>query len=204
MPINNHLIVALGGTGGRMLYAFRRMLYSKHRAFEPATANIRYLYVDSSTIDIQGLAKNYPVLGGSTKLADSSVQAIPGTVGLRAILDNPQAYPTISGWLGGRENFESILNSVPAGRTEASQIRRLGRVLFAQAASPIRSLMIELKSQPQYIKHISDADVSVMIQMMRETMGLVRVVKEQKVAKRSAKTSANTQAVMDELADLNF
>ena len=147
MPINNHLIVALGGTGGRMLYAFRRMLYSKHRAFEPATANIRYLYVDSSTIDIQSLAKNYPVLGGSTKLADSSVQAIPGTVGLRAILDNPQAYPTISGWLGGRENFESILNSVPAGRTEASQIRRLGRVLFAQAASPIRSLMT---------KHIQD------------------------------------------------
>ncbi len=141
MPIHNHLMIALGGTGGRMLYAFRRLLFSKYRAFEPATANIRYLYIDSSTIDIQGLAKNYPVLGGSTKLSDNSVQAIAGSVGLKAILDNPQGYPAISGWLGGRENFESILNSVPAGRTEASQIRRLGRVLYAQSAAPIRGLM---------------------------------------------------------------
>ena len=140
MPIHNHLIVGLGGTGGNMLYAFRRLLFNKYRAFEPPTANIRYLYIDSSNIDIQSLAKNYPVLGGNTRLPDTSVQAIPGNVGLRAILDNPNAYPTVSSWLGGRENFESILNSVQAGRTEAAQIRRLGRVLFTQSAGAIRHL----------------------------------------------------------------
>ena len=143
MPIHNHLIVGLGGTGGNMLYAFRRLLFNKYRAFEPPTANIRYLYIDSSNIDIQSLAKNYPVLGGNTRLPDTSVQAIPGTVGVRAILDNPNAYPTISSWLGGRENFESILNSVQAGRTEAAQIRRLGRVLFTQSAGAIRGLMTQ-------------------------------------------------------------
>lgn len=72
------------------------------------------------------------------------------------------------------------------------------------ATSAIRSIMMELKSQPQYMKHVSESDVSVMIQMMRETMGLVRVVKEQKAAKRTAKVKAGVQDVLDDLADLNF
>lgn len=72
------------------------------------------------------------------------------------------------------------------------------------ATSAIRSIMMELKSQPQYIKHIADEDVSVMIQMMRETMGTVRVVKEQKAAKRKATVKAGVQDVLDDLADLNF
>lgn len=72
------------------------------------------------------------------------------------------------------------------------------------ATSAIRSIMMELKSQPQYMKHVSDSDVSVMISMMRETMGLVRVVKEQKAAKRTAKVKAGVQDVLDDLADLNF
>lgn len=71
------------------------------------------------------------------------------------------------------------------------------------ASSAIRNIMIELKRQPQYMRHVSDDDVRVMIQMMRETMGLTRATKEKKVAKRTAKTSAALQTVMDELADLD-
>jgi hypothetical protein len=71
------------------------------------------------------------------------------------------------------------------------------------ASSAIRSIMIELKAQPQYIKHVSDDDVRVMIQIMRETMGLAKATKEKKVTARKSKVSADVAAVMAEFDDLD-
>lgn len=45
--MDNHLIIALGGTGGKMLRSLRRTIYQNLRREEPPTVNIRYLYVDS-------------------------------------------------------------------------------------------------------------------------------------------------------------
>ncbi len=75
------------------------------------------------------------------------------------------------------------------------------------ASSAIRGIMIELKHNPAYMKHVSPDDVRVMIQVMRETMGLTKATKEKAAAKRTASknkvTSAEVQSVMDEFADLD-
>lgn len=71
------------------------------------------------------------------------------------------------------------------------------------ASSAIRNIMVELKSQPQYIKHVMPNDVRVMIQMMRETMGLAKAVKEKKATTRKKAASAEVAAVMAEFADLD-
>lgn len=67
------------------------------------------------------------------------------------------------------------------------------------ATSAIRGIMIELKSNPQYIKHVSPDDVRVIVQMMRETMGLAKITKEQKASKRR---SSNVK-VAEALAELD-
>lgn len=73
------------------------------------------------------------------------------------------------------------------------------------ASSAIRNIMIELKRNAQYMKHVSDDDIRVMIQVMRETMGLTRATKEKAKAKRSAgkANSVKLDEVLAELADLD-
>lgn len=71
------------------------------------------------------------------------------------------------------------------------------------ASSAIRNIMVELKSRPQYIKHVMPNDVRVMIQIMRETMGLAKAVKEKKASTRKKTASAEVAAVMAEFADLD-
>lgn len=67
------------------------------------------------------------------------------------------------------------------------------------ASDVIRNIMIELKSNPQYIKHVAPADVRVMIRTMRENMGLAKVTKAEKKATRTKKRDQN---MMDDLASL--
>lgn len=68
----------------------------------------------------------------------------------------------------------------------------------------IRSIMIELKSNPQYTKLIRDDDVRTWVRAMRENMGLARVKKVEAKARRSgSKTKSGSKAVdMDMMADL--
>ena len=49
----NHLVIGLGGTGGSVLRALRKRIYEEFRSNDPkGSANIEYLYVDSSLADL--------------------------------------------------------------------------------------------------------------------------------------------------------
>jgi hypothetical protein len=69
------------------------------------------------------------------------------------------------------------------------------------ATAAISSIMIELRSNPQYINHIMPEDVRVIIQMQRETMALAKITKEKKVSKRSPKVKEDTARVLKDLED---
>jgi hypothetical protein len=63
---NNHLILGLGGTSGRVIRAFRKIVFQEYRNEEPRqwngdadtwlppVARIGYLYVDSNQNDLAG------------------------------------------------------------------------------------------------------------------------------------------------------
>jgi hypothetical protein len=44
----NHLIIGLGGTGGKIIRAFRKTLFQEFRGRRMEKVNLGYLYVDSS------------------------------------------------------------------------------------------------------------------------------------------------------------
>jgi molybdopterin biosynthesis enzyme MoaB len=43
--MSNHLIIGLGGTGGKIIRAFRKTIFQEFRKTEPEEVNVGYLYV---------------------------------------------------------------------------------------------------------------------------------------------------------------
>lgn len=72
----------------------------------------------------------------------------------------------------------------------------------------IKSIMIELKSNPQYMKLVAPDDVRTWIRAMRENMGLARIQKAETKAKRAngggRKSGRVNQDMLDDLKDLGL
>jgi len=128
--VGNHLLVGLGGTGGKILRAFRKTVYQNFRAAAPKGVNLGYLYVDSSDEMMQHDDPSWKILGESVQLPLSSQLLISG-LNLVSVLDNIGSYPGIAPWIGDREAFRELLNSANAANIVGGQKRHLGRFLFA-------------------------------------------------------------------------
>lgn len=127
---NNHLIIGLGGTGGKIIRAFRKTIYQEFRNNKNDKVNIEYLYVDSSSEMMSLDDSTWKILGKSVQLAKNQQLLIKGGADLKAHLDNINNYPGIKNWIGNKEQWQDILNSI-VGEVLGGQKRRLGRFLFA-------------------------------------------------------------------------
>ncbi|PXV65009.1 tubulin-like protein [Dysgonomonas alginatilytica] len=131
--VKNHLIIGLGGTGGKILREMRKRIYEEFRSNEPsAKVNIEYLYVDSSPADL-GDRSDWKTMGGSVHLMDAQKVSIHG-VGAN-VLDNLHLYPGIQSFINDqdRKQLDDIGALIAAGI--GGQRRRLGRILFANNQS---------------------------------------------------------------------
>jgi hypothetical protein len=125
----NHLILGLGGTGGKIIRAFRKAIYQEFRKESPDGVNIGYLYVDSSTEMMDVDDPSWKILGTSVQLNKKS-QLLIQEANLSARLADINEYPGIKPWIGPPEQWRDILGSI-IGVTLGGQKRRLGRFLFA-------------------------------------------------------------------------
>jgi hypothetical protein len=126
----NHLVIGLGGTGGKIIRSFRKAIYQSFRAEQPRGTNIRYLYVDSSDEMMKHDDPSWKILGESVQLPLSSQLLISG-LNLGTVLDNVGSYPGIAPWIGDRNAFRELLDSANAANIVGGQKRHLGRFLFA-------------------------------------------------------------------------
>lgn len=134
---NNHLIVGLGGTGGKVIRALRKIARTHTDASgnSPSEANFEYVYLDTS----DGLLKEtdqWTVLGQDCSLARAQT-GIYAASGVRPILQDPDSYPGMRGWIEPRHVFDFI----DASTAGAAQKRKLGRLVFAQNARSISDLL---------------------------------------------------------------
>ena len=132
----NHLVIGLGGTGGKIIRALRKTLYQEFRGEKIAAADIGYLYVDSSNEMMSLDDPSWKTLGTSVQLAKAS-QLLITDANLSSRLENLASYPGLKHWLGRPEEWRDILNSI-VGATLGGQKRRLGRFLFACKADKYR------------------------------------------------------------------
>jgi hypothetical protein len=143
--MKNHLLIGIGGTGGKILRALRKNMFQEFRGNSPDIVNLRYLYIDSSKEMMAIDDSSWRILGESVQLAPRSQLLITGG-NLSQILDNLSGHPNIQPWIGDRERWKDILNSI-VGETLGGQKRRLGRFLFACKSSAFKDQLKQLASE---------------------------------------------------------
>lgn len=128
--MSNHLMIGLGGTGGKVIRAFRKIIFQEFRDTDPTDVHIGYLYVDSDRRMMAPDDPDWKILGHRVQLGKNSQLCIEGA-DLQNRLDNVQNFPGLRDWLGDRQQWQDILRSFAGGTIFGGQKRRLGRFLFA-------------------------------------------------------------------------
>jgi hypothetical protein len=128
--MSSHLVIGLGGTGGKVIRSFRKLVFQQFHEREPKALNIQYLYVDSSSEMMAHDDPNWKILGKNLQLDKHRQLLIKGGADLSAHLENLSNYPGIQAWIGDKSQWKDILNSI-VGEILGGQKRRLGRFLFA-------------------------------------------------------------------------
>ena len=128
--MTNHLLIGLGGTGGKVLREFRKKVYEEFHSNEPTNGTcVNYLYVDSSEDDLNS-REGWKVMGKDVHLNEAQKVSIHGLD--MNMFQNLSRYPGIKCFLnsGDIDLMTSKLGPlVTAGI--GGQCRRLGRTLFA-------------------------------------------------------------------------
>lgn len=130
MDINeNHILVGLGGTGGKILKAFRKRLYQKYNEEERSRLPIGFVYLDSSMEMMDPDDISWRVLGQNALFKENEFVFIKG-VDPAAVLRNPSGYLGLKGFIGNPEVMGKALGEVGAA---AAQKRIAGRILFGSS-----------------------------------------------------------------------
>lgn len=133
--MENHLLIGLGGTGGRVLAAFRKLMFERFNGdVKPKDIWVDYIYVDSSKQDLEMKdPAQWSMMGKDISLGTDSVVQIPAA-NLRDYVDNRGRYKYLAPWLGESADWSNIINDPKIGEGAAGQKRRLGRLLFANGS----------------------------------------------------------------------
>ena len=127
----NHILVGLGGTGGKILRAFKMRMFEEFPDAEKRGKQpVALLYVDSTDemMPHEGRARaDFRVLGQDASFTNNEFLNIK-EVDVSAILDHINNYPSVKGIVN---NVSAVRSAIGALGHAAGQKRRAGRLLFA-------------------------------------------------------------------------
>ena len=130
----NHLIIGLGGTGGKVLRELRKRVYEEFRSNDPGNGVfLDYVYVDSSPADLNDRS-GWKVMGKSVHLGEAQKVSING---INAnMLQNLNMYPGLQSFITSQD--KQLIDKhmgplITAGI--GGQRRRLGRILLSNNLS---------------------------------------------------------------------
>jgi len=152
----NHLIIGLGGTGGKSIRALRKLAFAELQGASKDLLNrVNYLYVDSSRELMSPQDPSWKVLGTSVQLPAASQLQITGE-DLSNLLANVSNYPGIQPWIGSQSVWREILGTI-VGEALGGQKRRLGRFLFARK---VKEFNTKVQSLVQNLQRNGDSSIS--------------------------------------------
>ncbi len=135
---NNHLIIGLGGTGGKIIKAFRKSIYEEFRNIEPVgvdggshAVHVKYLYVDSSLTDLKASEswRTQGDIGALIALDDVNRLSIAHN-DLQTRLRDPEHFPLTHRYIGNPALWTDIFSQMNVQEAAGGQMRRLGAALF--------------------------------------------------------------------------
>lgn len=127
----NHILVGLGGTGGKILKAFKMRMFEEFPdESERSKQPVALLYVDS-TDEMMGIGRpDFRVMGLDASFTQNEFLYIKD-VDVTNILDNIDNYPSVKGIVN---NVQAVKTAIGSLGQAAGQKRRAGRLLFAANA----------------------------------------------------------------------
>lgn len=131
----NHILVGLGGTGGKILRAFKMRMFEEFpTAEERNKLPIALLYVDSTRemMPKDGRARaDFRVMGQDASFSENEFLNIKA-VDVEYILNHIGNYPALKGIV---QNADAVRSAIGSLGQAAGQKRRAGRLLFAANAT---------------------------------------------------------------------
>lgn len=131
---SNHILVGLGGTGGKILRAFKMRMFEEFPTQESRSKQpVAILYVDSTDemMPQDGKARaDFRVMGQDASFTQSEFLNIKA-VDVEHILDHIGNYPSVKGIVS---NVGAVKSAIGSLGQAAGQKRRAGRLLFAANA----------------------------------------------------------------------
>ncbi len=143
--MDNHLLIGLGGTGGKTIRELRKTIFTRHGSADPEGVNLSYLYVDSSETDLKNQG-DWKIFGRSVELTEQSKLPII-EADLPKRIEEVDKYPGLRGWVGDRRLWLPYLRETHGTQAAGGQRRRLGRVLFAASAGKFNTAVGDLVSR---------------------------------------------------------
>lgn len=145
----NHILIGLGGTGGKILKAIRKRIYLEFpNDDERKKLPVGFVYVDSTREMMVPGDASFRVLGKDASFTESEFVDIK-SVDLDQILDNTSNYPGLRHIV---KNGASMKNTLGEVGKAAGQKRRAGRILFAANCN---KYLYALKNQHEKLKAIN-------------------------------------------------
>lgn len=131
---SNHILVGLGGTGGKILRAFKMRMYEEFPMQEERNSlPVALMYVDSTTEMIPKDGKpraDFRVMGQDASFTNNEFLNIKA-VDVEHILDHIDNFPSVKGIV---DNVSAVKGAIGSLGKAAGQKRRAGRLLFAANA----------------------------------------------------------------------
>ena len=152
MNINgNYILVGLGGTGGKVLKAFKKRMFQEFTPKERAKIPVGFVYVDTTDEMMRPDDKTWYVLGENAQFNTNEFVFVKG-VDLNQIFANPTGFPGLQGIIGDPEVMQKTIGNLGAA---AGQKRRAGRILFGANVAKYRQAV---NTQFEKCKKISGMD----------------------------------------------
>lgn len=130
----NHILIGLGGTGGKILRAFKMRMFEEFPdQAEREKQSVALLYIDTTKemMPKDGRARaDFRVMGKDASFTNEEFLFIKGN-DVTYILDHINNFPSVKGIV---QNAAAVKNAIGNLGEAAGQMRRAGRLLFASNA----------------------------------------------------------------------
>lgn len=148
------ILIGLGGTGGKILKAFRQRLWTEFDRQQRARLPISFIYVDTDNSMLNPNDVSYETIHGNCCFQPNDFVDIKTHSNIDAIFAQPQGNKRVLGLLGNVAETQTAVCPVGAA---ADQKRRAGRILFA---SNIDAYLFKLASA---VKEVNGKEVGAVI-----------------------------------------
>lgn len=122
------ILIGLGGTGGKILKAFRQRLWTEYTETERKKLPIGFVYVDTDRAMLDPTAVTYETIHGNCCFSENDFVDIKTNSDIDDIFTKAQQYPRLQGVMGNVSETQAAVCPIGAA---ADQKRRAGRLLFA-------------------------------------------------------------------------